>query len=139
MLILGVSGETSLCAEIMCTNLRRMGMGTKMKKKHKFIIKAVSWILFIIYLIMMVYFLFFSEMLGRTPSDTYHYNLKPFTEIQRYMTNYKKLGSFYVILNLMGNVYVLCRWGLCYQFYLIKTEIFLKLHLYAFYVQSQSN
>lgn len=75
-----------------------------MKKKHKFIIKAVSWILFIIYLIMMVYFLFFSEMLGRTPSDTYHYNLKPFTEIQRYMTNYKKLGSFYVILNLMGNV-----------------------------------
>lgn len=51
-----------------------------MKKKHKFIIRVISWILFIIYLVMMVYFLFFSEMLGRTPSDTYHYNLKPFTE-----------------------------------------------------------
>lgn len=75
-----------------------------MKKKHKFIIRTVSWILFIIYLVMMVYFLFFSEMLGRTPSDTYHYNLKPFTEIQRYLVYYKKLGSFYVLLNLMGNV-----------------------------------
>ena len=75
-----------------------------MKKKHKFMIRAVSWVLFIIYLVMMVYFLFFSEMLGRTPSDTYHYNLKPFTEIQRYLVYYRKLGSFYVLLNLMGNV-----------------------------------
>lgn len=48
-----------------------------MKKKHKFIIRVISWILFIIYLVRMVYFLFFSEMLGRTfRSDTYHYNLK---------------------------------------------------------------
>ncbi len=75
-----------------------------MKKKHKFMIRAVSWVLFIIYLVMMVYFLFFSEMLGRTPSDTYHYNHKPFTEIQRYLIYYKKLGNFYVLLNLMGNV-----------------------------------
>lgn len=75
-----------------------------MKKKHKFMIRAISWVLFIVYLVMMVYFLFFSEMLGRTPSDTYHYNLKPFTEIQRYIIYYRRLGNFYVILNLIGNV-----------------------------------
>ena len=75
-----------------------------MKKKHKKLIRFVSWILFIIYLAAMVYFLFFSEQLGRTPSDTYHYNLKPFAEIKRYMTYYREIGSFNVILNLLGNV-----------------------------------
>ena len=75
-----------------------------MKKKHKRIIRFFSWILFIIYLIVMVYFLFFSEQFGRVPSDTYHYNLKPFTEIKRYLNYAKEIGSFYVILNLLGNV-----------------------------------
>lgn len=84
--------------------VKSIGIRSKMKKKHKFIIRLISWILFIIYLVMMVYFLFFSEMLGRTPSDTYHYNLKPFTEIQRYITYYRRLGSFYVLLNIVGNV-----------------------------------
>lgn len=75
-----------------------------MKKKHKKIIRIFSWILFIIYLCMMVYFLFFSEQLGRTPSDTYHYNLKPFTEIKRYINYSREIGSFNVILNLIGNI-----------------------------------
>ncbi len=75
-----------------------------MKKKHKKIIRFLSWIIFILYLILMVYFLFFSEQLGRVPSDTYHYNLKPFTEIKRYITYSKEIGSFNVILNLIGNV-----------------------------------
>lgn len=75
-----------------------------LKKKHKKFIRFVSWILFIVYLVLMVYFLFFSEQLGRTPSDTYHYNLKPFAEIKRYMTYYERIGNFNVILNLFGNV-----------------------------------
>lgn len=75
-----------------------------MKRKHKKIIRIFSWILFIIYLCMMVYFLFFSEQLGRTPSDTYHYNLKPFTEIKRYINYSREIGSFNVILNLIGNI-----------------------------------
>lgn len=75
-----------------------------MKRKHKKIIRIFSWILFIIYLCMMVYFLFFSEQLGRVPSDTYHYNLEPFTEIKRYINYSRSIGSFNVILNLIGNV-----------------------------------
>lgn len=75
-----------------------------MKKKHKKIIRIFSWILFIIYLCIMVYFLFFSEQLGRVPSDTYHYNLEPFTEIKRYINYSKTIGSFNVMLNLIGNV-----------------------------------
>lgn len=79
-------------------------MGLIVKKKHKKIIRFFSWIMFIIYLFMMVYFLFFSEQLGRVPSDTYHYNLKPFTEISRYVKYSREIGSFNVLLNLIGNV-----------------------------------
>ncbi len=81
-----------------------MAWGIVVKKKHKKIIRLFSWILFIIYLIVMVYFLFFSEQFGRVPSDTYRYNLKPFTEIKRYINYSREIGSFNVIINLFGNV-----------------------------------
>ncbi len=75
-----------------------------MKKKHRKIIHAIAWVAFIIYLVMMVYFLFFCERLGRIPSDTYHYNLMPFTEIKRYINYMDGIGRFGVMLNLLGNV-----------------------------------
>ncbi|MCI8563047.1 MAG: VanZ family protein [Lachnospiraceae bacterium] len=75
-----------------------------MSKKGRKLLHVVSWIAFIIYLILMVYFLFFCEQLGRTPSDRYHYNLKPFTEIKRYMGHVEEIGYFGVALNLFGNV-----------------------------------
>jgi Glycopeptide antibiotics resistance protein len=76
----------------------------RMKKTTRRIIHVFSWIAFVIYLVMMVYFLFFCEQLGRTPSDTYHYNLKPFTEITRYLNHVNEIGYFGVALNLFGNV-----------------------------------
>lgn len=75
-----------------------------MKKEHRKLLHGFSWFCFIIYLIVMVYFLFFSEQMGRVPSNTYHYNLKPFAEIQRYLNNIPRIGCFNVILNLAGNV-----------------------------------
>lgn len=64
----------------------------------------MAWLTFILYLFLMVYFLFFCEKLGRVPSDTYHYNLKPFTEIKRYTCHVREIGWFGVSLNLIGNV-----------------------------------
>ncbi|MDD7402831.1 MAG: VanZ family protein [Butyribacter sp.] len=75
-----------------------------MKKKNRRILHVFSWILFIIYLVVMVYFLFFSEQFGRVPSDEYHYNLEPFAEIKRYTSHIKEIGYFYVIINLAGNI-----------------------------------
>ena len=47
-------------------------------KNAKKIIRILSWFIFVIYLIALVYFLFFSEQLGRVPSDEYKYSLVPF-------------------------------------------------------------
>lgn len=74
----------------------------------------LSWMGFIIYLFMMVYFFFFSEQLGRTPSRTYHYNLVPLAEIKRYLNYIDTIGFLYVMLNLAGNVICFMPLGLLY-------------------------
>lgn len=75
-----------------------------MKKENKRKIRVISWIFFIIYLFMMVYYLFFSEKMGRIPGKGYRYNLVPFAEIKRYLHYRDKIGNFNVLLNLLGNV-----------------------------------
>ncbi len=75
-----------------------------MKKENKRKIRIISWVIFILYLVVMVYFLFFSEQMGRTPEDHYRYNLVPFTEIKRYLHYRHKIGTLNVLLNLLGNV-----------------------------------
>ena len=60
---------------------------------------------FILYLIALVYFLFFSEGYDRNVTRTvYHYNLIPFREIRRFWDNRAVLGFIPVFTNLAGNV-----------------------------------
>ena len=73
-------------------------------KNAKKIIRILSWFIFVVYLVALVYFLFFSEQLGRVPSDEYKYSLVPFKEITRYIRYWRAIGSYYVLLNLFGNV-----------------------------------
>ena len=73
-------------------------------KNAKKIIRILSWFIFVIYLIALVYFLFFSEQLGRVPSDEYKYSLVPFKEIGRYLRYWRAIGGYYVMLNLLGNI-----------------------------------
>ena len=80
------------------------GWEKEVNKKNKKRIRVLSWGLFIVYLMCMVYFLFFSEQLGRGNSREYRYNLTVFAEIKRYITYWKKIGDFNVLLNLFGNV-----------------------------------
>lgn len=75
-----------------------------MKKKHIKIIQIISWGVFVIYLIALVYFLFFSEQLGRVPSNEYKYSLMPLKEIRRYLMYWREIGVRNVMLNLLGNV-----------------------------------
>lgn len=79
-------------------------MDAGMKKHHKKLIRVASWFVFAIYLVALVYFLFFSEQLGRVPSDEYKYSLVPLREMKRYVVYWREIGLFNVILNLIGNV-----------------------------------
>ena len=60
--------------------------------------------IFVLYIILLLYFLFFSENLGRTGRIEYRYNFVPFKEIKRFLFNVKILGLKNVIINLGGNI-----------------------------------
>lgn len=76
-----------------------------MKSQTKKRIRIISWILFIIYVMLLAYFLFFSEAYGRTGFETreYRYNLELFREIKRFWRYREQLGMI-SFLNLAGNV-----------------------------------
>lgn len=78
------------------------------KKKRR----LVAGILFVSYFIVLFYFLFFSEELGRTYSErTYHYNLIPFKEIGRFIKYREALGVNAVFLNIVGNILAFLPFG----------------------------
>ena len=66
----------------------------------------IDTILFILYVLALIYFLFFSEEYGRAAMEErqYRYNLIPFVEIRRFWVYRKQLGLMAVVTNLFGNV-----------------------------------
>ena len=67
--------------------------------------QKLGWVLFIAYLALLVYFLIFSESLGRDASQRdYAYNLELFKEIRRFYVYRKQLGMGAFLLNVFGNV-----------------------------------
>lgn len=84
------------------------------KKKHR----LVTGILFFIYFVVLFYFLFFSEKMGRTYSErTYHYNLVPLKEISRFLKYVDVLGMQAVMLNIVGNVAAFVPFGIFLPMY----------------------
>ena len=60
----------------------------------------------ILYLVLLTYYLFFAEAMGRTPEirEGYSYNLVLFKEIRRFIVYREILGYHAVMLNIVGNV-----------------------------------
>ena len=82
----------------------------------------------------MVYFLFFAEGMGRTEMQEYHYNLRPFSEIRRFLKYYKIIGIFPVVLNLAGNVMAFVPFGAFLPFLAYRMRSLLKVTLASFEV-----
>ncbi len=77
------------------------------KNSAKRRIKHLGTMLFVLYILLLIYFLFFSEEYGRVAAEerVYRYNLIPFVEIRRFSATYREqLGVFAVVTNLFGNV-----------------------------------
>lgn len=77
-----------------------------MKKETKHMIRRMGGLLFILYVMLLVYFLFFSEAYGRVAEAerAYRYNLIPFVEIRRFWEYREQLGVFALSTNILGNV-----------------------------------
>ena len=69
-------------------------------------IRRMGILLFVLYVLLLIYFLFFSEGYGRAAEvqQAYRYNLVPFVEIRRFWIYRKQLGTFAVFSNIFGNV-----------------------------------
>lgn len=75
-------------------------------------ISNVLTLCFICYMILLAYFLFFSEEYGRDEAySTYQYNLELFREIRRYMMHREQIGMTYFAINLLGNVVAFMPFG----------------------------
>lgn len=96
-------------------------------------LKIFSSLIFISYIIAALYFMLFSEAMGRTiHSDNYRYNLVLFKEINRYLTNIDNLGLSAVLLNLAGNVICFIPFGIILPFTSDKFKKFYKVMLMMF-------
>lgn len=83
-----------------------------MKNLSNKLIMSVSRLLFALYLILLAYFLFFSEHYGRTiNSGEYRYNLTLFKEVKRFIEYRNVIGSEGFIVNIFGNVLAFAPFG----------------------------
>ncbi len=81
-----------------------------MKDIYKKRIKILVWILFYIYILLLSYFLFFSERYGRD-LVTQQYNLQLFKEIKRFIKYREQIGWEGFIVNIFGNVIAFMPYG----------------------------
>ena len=107
-----------------------MGILNKITRKK---IGAVSFFLLIIYGCVVLYFVLFSDRLGRVEGySTNRYNLIPFAEIRRFILyrNYVSTEAF--LLNLMGNLLVFFPVGMLIPLWRTKKTGFIRILIYTF-------
>ncbi len=80
-------------------------------KKRKVLTKA-GWLLFYLYIILLCYFLFFSEHYGRNDIlQEYKTNFILFREIKRFFIYRKQLGMESFLVNILGNIFAFAPFG----------------------------
>lgn len=75
-----------------------------MDRKLKSKIRNIGWCMFLLYIVLLVYCLFFSERYGRTAGEGYRYNLVLFAEIKRFFKYRHRLSAESFLLNMFGNI-----------------------------------
>lgn len=103
-----------------------------MKKSRK-LAGFLSFLLLVLYIGVVIYFVLFSDRLGRTEGySTYRYNLLPFEEIRRFILyrNYVSIEAF--LLNLVGNLTVFFPLGFLVPIWRIKKTGCVRIILYSF-------
>lgn len=87
-------------------------MVKKLKERTQKLLIGAGWLLFYLYIILLSYFLFFSEHYGRDyVMKEYRYNLEFFKEIKRFIEYREKLGFESFVVNIMGNILAFAPFG----------------------------
>ncbi len=75
--------------------------------------RKLGFVLFVLYLVLLTYFLFFAETMGRSPEarTDYRYNLVLFKEIRRFIMYRDILGYRAVFMNIAGNMIAFMPFG----------------------------
>lgn len=81
-------------------------------ERNSHIRRMISVVLFMTYICVLVYFLFFSEMMGRSVGNDYQLNLVLFREIRRFYTKRQVLGDSVVWMNIAGNIAAFVPFGI---------------------------
>lgn len=102
-----------------------------MKQIDRKKLRAVCSVLFVLYIICIVYFLFFSDMFGRGGYDERRYNLHPLQEIQRFITYGDQMSPMSVFLNLYGNIIAFIPFGMLLRWARNKNTTFVQALLYS--------
>jgi glycopeptide antibiotics resistance protein len=75
-------------------------------------LKRAGGLLFYLYIILLSYFLFFSERYGRScVVEGYRYNLQLFKEIERFIEYREQLGLESFVVNILGNILAFAPFG----------------------------
>lgn len=83
-----------------------------MQASSKIVLRKICLVLFAVYVMILAYFLFFSDGYGRTTVyDEFRYNLIPFQEIKRFYIYSAKVGIVASITNIAGNVVAFMPFG----------------------------
>lgn len=91
-------------------NIIKKCWSRKLKEKSKHRIIIIGWILFYIYILLLSYFLFFSERYGRD-LVTEQYNLHLLKEIKRFFRYREQIGWEGFIVNICGNIIAFMPYG----------------------------
>ena len=111
-----------------------------MKKKNKKLIKIVFKIIFFLYIVVLTYFLFFSERYGRVDTHTeYRYNLVLFNELKRFITYRESIGLESFIINIFGNIGAFVPFAFMLPIISENNRRFLNVTVITFYLVLQLN
>ena len=106
-----------------------------MKQNVKKEIGKLSFLLLTIHFIVVIYFVLFSDRLGRTDTfQNFRYNLTPLNEIRRFIRYRDQVSTGSFILNLIGNIMVFFPFGFLIPLWRQKNTGVVRIAGYAFLV-----
>ncbi len=102
--------------------------------QNRKILRFLSFLLWVFYGCLVIYFVLFSDRLGRTDGySTYRYNIIPFEEIRRFIVYRNQVSVEAFLINLIGNFLVFFPLGFLIPIWRFKKTGGIQIILFSFF------